>query len=193
MRAYYDVHPDRASELTLDPATKNMLRRPAAEDRAPAGRGVAGALRRDADAHPRRVRAAGQADNGRCSRSTSAPIWDHPAGGCRMGTDPATSVSTATGARTTTRTCSSSVADAADGRLHQRHAHLCGGNLAIRGSHRGRFWRHPHGGTTMTRSRLLEPRRLPSARWSPPGAGRRARPRRPRRRPRPSGPTRCPA
>ena len=92
VRAYYDVHPDRASELTLDPATKNaygdplpkIVHRPDAAFQA----------RWDStQAHIRGVfERLAQADNGRLHPLDVGDYWDHPAGGWRMGTDPAASV-----------------------------------------------------------------------------------------------------
>jgi choline dehydrogenase-like flavoprotein len=92
VRAYYDVHPDRSSELTLDPATKNMygdplpkiVHRPDAASQA----------RWDStQAHIRGVfERLAKADGGRLHPLDIGTYWDHPAGGCRMGTDPASSV-----------------------------------------------------------------------------------------------------
>jgi choline dehydrogenase-like flavoprotein len=92
VRAYYDVHPDRASELTLDAAKKNgygdalpkIVHRPDAASDA----------RRDATvAHIRGVfERMARHDNGVMRPLDLGTYWDHPAGGCRMGTDPSTSV-----------------------------------------------------------------------------------------------------
>jgi quinoprotein glucose dehydrogenase len=92
VRAYYDVHPDRASELTLDPATKNMygdplpkvVHRPDAASQA---------RWESTQTHIRGVfERLAKADNGRLHPLDIGGYWDHPAGGCRMGTDPASSV-----------------------------------------------------------------------------------------------------
>ena len=92
VRAYYDVHPDRASELTLDPATKNMygdplpkiVHRPDAASQA---------RWESTQSHIRGVfERLAKADDGRLHPLDIGTYWDHPAGGCRMGTDPATSV-----------------------------------------------------------------------------------------------------
>ena len=92
VRAYYDVHPDRASELTLDPAKKNgygdalpkIVHRPDGPSLA----------RRDATVqHIRSVfERMARHDNGVMRPLNLGTYWDHPAGGCRMGPDPATSV-----------------------------------------------------------------------------------------------------
>jgi len=92
VRAYYDIHPDKSSELTLDATKKNgygdalprIVHRPDA----------ASVARHDATvAHVRGVFER-LARNG---NATMRPLnfgtyVDHPAGGCRMGTDAATSV-----------------------------------------------------------------------------------------------------
>ncbi|HUU35212.1 MAG TPA: GMC family oxidoreductase [Vicinamibacterales bacterium] len=92
VRAYYDLHPDKSSELTLDAARKNgygdplpkVVHRPDAASRA----------RHDATVtHIRgvfeRLAAHGNATMRPLNFGT---YWDHPAGGCRMGLDPDTSV-----------------------------------------------------------------------------------------------------
>lgn len=92
VRAYYDVHPDRSSELTLDPATKNMygdplpkiVHRPDAASQA---------RWESTQTHIRGVfERLAKADGGRLHPLDIGTYWDHPAGGCRMGTDPASSV-----------------------------------------------------------------------------------------------------
>ena len=92
VRAYYDVIPDRTSELTLDQSRKNQwgdplpklafrdapesaLLRNWTEDSI---RGLFGEMARAGD--------------GQVMRTQSDEFQDHPAGGCRMGNDPATSV-----------------------------------------------------------------------------------------------------
>jgi len=92
VRAYYDVHPDQTSELTLDASKRNrfgdplpkIVHRPdpaSAERRAATIdhiQGVFGQLARN--------------NNGAVGPLDIGAYWDHPAGGCRMGRDPATSV-----------------------------------------------------------------------------------------------------
>ena len=92
VRAYYDVHPAANSELTLDPARKNrwgdpqpkIVDRPdaATQARAAAAKqhimGVFGRLSRN--------------DGAKIVSTSDGNYLDHPAGGCRMGNDPATSV-----------------------------------------------------------------------------------------------------
>ncbi len=93
VRAYYDVHPARDSELTLDPATKNKWGDPLpkidhrfdddTQARLPATK-----------QHITEVFARlSRADEGKVVATSEGGYLDHPAGGCRMGTDPAASVS----------------------------------------------------------------------------------------------------
>ena len=92
VRAYYDVHPDVSSELTLDPSNKNrfgdplpkIVHRPDAASRARHDATIAhlhGVFTRLASNH---AGVTGPLEQGR--------FWDHPGGGCRMGDDPSTSV-----------------------------------------------------------------------------------------------------
>lgn len=92
VRAYYDVHPDRESALTLDPASRNKWGDPLprvehhldaatqARDEATA-KHITGVFERLA-----------KNDNGRILNLNRSNYLDHPAGGCRMGNDPASSV-----------------------------------------------------------------------------------------------------
>lgn len=92
VRAYYDVIPDRSSELTLDTTRKNAWGDPLPK-----------LAFRDApesvELRPRTedsIRALfgdmARAGNGKLLRTNVDNFQDHPAGGCRMGNDPATSV-----------------------------------------------------------------------------------------------------
>lgn len=92
VRGYYDAHPDRDSRLTLDPAAKNRWGDPMPVirhrvDAATEGR-VAG-TRAHFEALFGRL---AKASDGRVGQVGALNYQDHPAGGCRMGTDPATSV-----------------------------------------------------------------------------------------------------
>jgi choline dehydrogenase-like flavoprotein len=92
VRAYYDVHPSADSTLTLDPATKNRFGDPlpkivhtldaASEARTPANK------RHILDLFGQLARA----NNGKILSTSESNYLDHPAGGCRMGTDPSSSV-----------------------------------------------------------------------------------------------------
>ncbi len=92
VRAYYDVIPDRESALTLDSARKtpwgdplpSLSFRDAPES---------AALREESEAAIRALfREMARAGGGALLSARSDPFQDHPAGGCRMGSDPATSV-----------------------------------------------------------------------------------------------------
>jgi quinoprotein glucose dehydrogenase len=92
VRAYYDIIPDRASELTLDASRKNEWGDPlpklAFRD---APESVA--LRAETEESIRSVFAKMiAAGNGKLLRTSVDNFQDHPAGGCRMGDDGASSV-----------------------------------------------------------------------------------------------------
>ena len=93
LRAYYDSHPSADSRLTLDATAKNRYGDPMPKiDR----QLDAAALAREGAtmAHVTEVfERMAKASNGRLvSKPTNSTYWDHPAGGCRMGTNPSTSV-----------------------------------------------------------------------------------------------------
>ncbi len=92
VRVYFDVHPDENSAVTLDASRRNDLGDPlpkvahkynkATEARLPGTR-----------QHARELFARlAKADDGKIVRESEGNYLDHPAGGCRMGLDPATSV-----------------------------------------------------------------------------------------------------
>jgi quinoprotein glucose dehydrogenase len=92
VRAYYDVHPDRTSELTLDATRTNTYGDPL--PRIVHRADSATEARRQATVdHIRGVfeRLAGN-HNGTMRPLNFGDYWDHPAGGCRMGVEPSTSV-----------------------------------------------------------------------------------------------------
>jgi len=92
VRAYYDVHPSADSTLTLDASKKNSWGDPLP------------AIRHALDEKTTARKAAtrehilavfsqlAKANNGRVFGVSEGNYLDHPGGGCRMGTDPATSV-----------------------------------------------------------------------------------------------------
>lgn len=92
VRGYYDVHPDRESTLTLDRANRNrwgdLL--PIINHKPDAATEARHQFTRD---HFQQIfqKLAGN-NNGKILSTSEGNYWDHPAGGCRMGTDPATSV-----------------------------------------------------------------------------------------------------
>jgi len=89
---YYDVHPSADSTLTLDAAAKNAFGDPlpkivhrldaATEARKPETK------KHISDLFARLARE----NNGKIISTSESNYLDHPAGGCRMGTDPSTSV-----------------------------------------------------------------------------------------------------
>src|SRR5262249_34939498 len=92
LRAYLDVHPSADSRLTLDPTNKNRYGDPMPKiehrmDEATVGREAANRE------HVLGVfNTMARASNGRIVNTGAGDYLDHPGGGCRMGTDPATSV-----------------------------------------------------------------------------------------------------
>jgi len=92
LRAYVDVHPSADSRLTLDATSKNRHGDPMPKiehrfDEATIAREAA------TKAHVMGVfQTLARASNGRIVNTGEGDYLDHPGGGCRMGTDPATSV-----------------------------------------------------------------------------------------------------
>jgi quinoprotein glucose dehydrogenase len=92
VRGYFDVHPDKDSRLTLDATTKNKWGDPMPSI---AHRVDAATTARAAASRQHLVDVFTQlakANDGRVGNVSGLSYQDHPAGGCRMGTDPATSV-----------------------------------------------------------------------------------------------------
>jgi quinoprotein glucose dehydrogenase len=92
VRGYFDTHPDKESRLTLNPANKNKWGDPMPAivhrtDAATQARAAA-TLQHFNDLFAQLAKA----NDGKVGRISSLGYQDHPAGGCRMGTDPATSV-----------------------------------------------------------------------------------------------------
>ena len=92
VRAYYDVHPAADSTLTLDatktnrwgdslPVVRHALDAPTKARAAATKEHILGVFNQLA-----------KGNNGRVFNVSEGSYLDHPAGGCRMGTDPATSV-----------------------------------------------------------------------------------------------------
>jgi len=97
VRAYYDVHPSGDSALTLDSSKKNRW-----GDPLPAIRHVLDDATKGRAAATREhilgvFNQLAKANNGRVFNVSEGSYLDHPAGGCRMGTDPAASVCDSTG------------------------------------------------------------------------------------------------
>jgi quinoprotein glucose dehydrogenase len=92
VRCYYDIIPDRASELTLSTTRKNPWGDPLPQlvwRDAP----VSAELRGYSEEKLKALHAElARAGNGTVVRTRTPEFQDHPAGGCRMGSDPTTSV-----------------------------------------------------------------------------------------------------
>ena len=92
VRGYYDVIPDRNSEITLDRARRTPWGDPMpalAWKDAPVSRDLRGASEQSIRQLFERLAAVG---NGKLVSTRSEDFQDHPAGGCRMGADPSDSV-----------------------------------------------------------------------------------------------------
>ncbi|HUQ81627.1 MAG TPA: GMC family oxidoreductase [Gemmatimonadaceae bacterium] len=92
VRAYYDVIPDRESALTLNGSATNAYGDPQPKltfRDSPESAALRGHTEDSIKALFQRMARAG---NGEIIRTAVDEFQDHPAGGCRMGTDPATSV-----------------------------------------------------------------------------------------------------
>lgn len=92
LRAYYDVIPDRESRIDLDPALTNRFGDPMPRIRfvdAPESANLRGYTEDRIDGVFDRIVAEG---GGRVLSRGRSDLHDHPGGGCRMGSDPATSV-----------------------------------------------------------------------------------------------------
>jgi glucose dehydrogenase len=97
VRGYYTVEPDKESRLTLDPSAKNRW-----GDPLPVLRHVIDAASQVREAATRQhftdlFTQLAKANDGRVGGISQLTYQDHPAGGCRMGTDPKTSVVNAFG------------------------------------------------------------------------------------------------
>ena len=138
LRAYVDVHPSADSRLTLDPSNEEPLRRSDAEDRASLRRRDAARERR----RPRRTcsdvfATLAKASNGKIVNTSEGDYQDHPGGGCRMGTDPATSVVRQLRPHARSReSVRRRRADDADRRLHERDAHVRRADSSLRSGDR---------------------------------------------------------
>jgi hypothetical protein len=125
VRAYYDVHPSLNSELTLDTSTRNRWRdpQPRIVNRLDEASQARAGLTKE---HIHGVFALlGRANNVKILNTSDGRYLDHPAGGCRMGTDHATSVCNNYGQNTRSReSFCGRCADASDGGMRKRHSDL---------------------------------------------------------------------
>ncbi|HET7372320.1 MAG TPA: GMC family oxidoreductase, partial [Gemmatimonadaceae bacterium] len=92
VRAYYDVIPDRTSELTLDATRKNQWGDPLPKLAFRDAPESVEMRARTEDSIRALFGDMARAGNGKLLRTSVDEFQDHPAGGCRMGADSATSV-----------------------------------------------------------------------------------------------------
>jgi quinoprotein glucose dehydrogenase len=92
VRAYYDVHPSRDSRLTLDPANRNRFGDPLPK----LDNRLDDATLARQDATKQHIQGVferlAKNDGGKILTTSFSSYLDHPAGGCRMGSDPKQSV-----------------------------------------------------------------------------------------------------
>ena len=92
VRAYYDVHPSRDSRLTLDPANRNRFGDPLPK----LDNRLDDATLARQDATEQHIQGVferlAKNDGGKILTTSFSSYLDHPAGGCRMGSDPKQSV-----------------------------------------------------------------------------------------------------
>ena len=92
VRSYYDVLPDRSSELTLDPTRKTAWGDPLPKLAFRDAQASIDLRAKTEDSIRKVFEELARAGNGQLGRANVDNFQDHPAGGCRMGSDPATSV-----------------------------------------------------------------------------------------------------
>ena len=139
VRGYYDVHPDRDSSLTLDDSSRNRWGdpMPKIEHKPDAASQARPQFTRD---HFQQLfQKLSQAGNGKILNTSAGNYWDHPAGGCRMGSDPDASVCDSSRADSRSREpVRGRFAHTAQRRMHQRHPDLRGVDAAFGRAHRGK-------------------------------------------------------
>ena len=92
VRGYYDVHPDRNSALTLDSTSKNRWGDPLPKIEHRLDAATMSRQPQTREHFKKLFETLAANDNGKILSSSEGGYLDHPAGGCRMGTDPTTSV-----------------------------------------------------------------------------------------------------
>ena len=92
VRGYYDVHPDRDSSLTLDETSRNRWGDPMPRIEHKPDAASLARQQFTRDHFQQLFEKLAQAGNGKILSTGAGNYWDHPAGGCRMGADPAASV-----------------------------------------------------------------------------------------------------
>jgi quinoprotein glucose dehydrogenase len=92
VRGYYDVHPAENSELTLDASHRNQYGDPMPKIVHRSDAATEAALPQTRQHMNDVFTRLARADDGKILTVREGNYLDHPAGGCRMGTDPASSV-----------------------------------------------------------------------------------------------------
>jgi quinoprotein glucose dehydrogenase len=92
VRGYYDVHPDQNSRLTLDPATKNRWGDPLPVIQHQPDAATTARTAQTREHFQNLFAQLAKANDGRMGGISALNYQDHPAGGCRMGATPSTSV-----------------------------------------------------------------------------------------------------
>jgi glucose dehydrogenase len=92
LRAYYDVHPDKDSALTLDPAHRNRYGDPLPTIAHKLDAATESREERSKQVILERFKDLARHNNGTIVSTQYSTYLDHPAGGCRMGTDAKDSV-----------------------------------------------------------------------------------------------------
>lgn len=92
VRGYHDVHPDRDSSLTLDDSARNRWGDPLPKIEHRLDAPTRARLAYTAEHFQALFQNLARASNGKILSQSASRYLDHPAGGCRMGTDPNDSV-----------------------------------------------------------------------------------------------------
>jgi glucose dehydrogenase len=92
VRAYYDVHPDRESTLTLDPSNRNRHGDPLPVVSHKLDAATQSRVERTKQVIQSRFADLARHNNGKVVATQFSSYLDHPAGGCRMGADAKDSV-----------------------------------------------------------------------------------------------------
>jgi choline dehydrogenase-like flavoprotein len=97
VRGYYDIHPDRNSSLTLDATSKNKFGDPLPKIEHKLDAGTLARQPATRQHFQTIFERLASNNNGKILNTSEGGYLDHPAGGCRMGTDPAESVTNSYG------------------------------------------------------------------------------------------------
>jgi quinoprotein glucose dehydrogenase len=92
VRGYFDVHPDENSAVSLDPIRRNDYGDPLPKVLHQNDKATVARWPKTVEHMNQVLDRLAKADNGKIVRRSDGDYLDHPAGGCRMGNDAATSV-----------------------------------------------------------------------------------------------------